>query len=197
MGDASPAPRIVPALTDDIVLPFRTVHSGVMGRLVRLGPAVDTILSRHDVPVPVAQALGEGVAGQLGQDCGKDRLEVGDLFDLGPRKWVVVGIMKSSGSTFGSEIWAKRSLIGEMFGKGNIATAIVMRTANGEKAKLLADGLTKNFKKSAVQAQPESEYYSKLSATNQQFLYAIIFVAVVMFPLFSAGSAAKTTSPTG
>ena len=29
---------------------------------MRLGPAIDTILSRHDMPVPVAQALGEAVA---------------------------------------------------------------------------------------------------------------------------------------
>ena len=28
---------------DDLVLPFRTVRSGVIGRLVRLGPAVDEI----------------------------------------------------------------------------------------------------------------------------------------------------------
>ncbi len=47
---------------DDIVLPFRTARSGVIGRLVRLGPAVDTILSHHDVPDPVSQTLGEAVA---------------------------------------------------------------------------------------------------------------------------------------
>jgi molecular chaperone Hsp33 len=33
-----------------------------MGRLVRLGPAVDTILSRHAVPAAVSQTLGEAVA---------------------------------------------------------------------------------------------------------------------------------------
>jgi molecular chaperone Hsp33 len=47
---------------DDLVLPFRTVQSGVIGRLVRLGPAVDAILSQQDVPLPVSQALGEAVA---------------------------------------------------------------------------------------------------------------------------------------
>jgi molecular chaperone Hsp33 len=56
------APETRKTLSDDIVLPFRTVRSGVIGRLVRLGPAVDTILSRHDVPVPVSQTLGEAVA---------------------------------------------------------------------------------------------------------------------------------------
>ncbi len=62
MSEASVAPQIGVDLGDDIVLPFRTVRSGVIGRLVRLGPAIDTILSRHDMPVPVAQALGEAVA---------------------------------------------------------------------------------------------------------------------------------------
>jgi len=62
MGDASPAPQLKDLLSDDIVLPFRTDRSGVIGRLVRLGPCVDTILSRHDVPVAVAQTLGEAVA---------------------------------------------------------------------------------------------------------------------------------------
>jgi len=62
MSEARLAPQIGDDLGDDIVLPFRTDRSGVIGRLVRLGPAIDTILSRHDMPVPVAQALGEAVA---------------------------------------------------------------------------------------------------------------------------------------
>ena len=49
--------------SDDLVLPFRTVRSGVIGRLVRLGPAVDEILSHHSAPEPVSQTLGEAVAG--------------------------------------------------------------------------------------------------------------------------------------
>jgi molecular chaperone Hsp33 len=62
MRHAPTAPETRATLCDDFVLPFRTVRSGVIGRLVRLGPAVDTILSRHDVPVPVSQTLGEAVA---------------------------------------------------------------------------------------------------------------------------------------
>ena len=33
-----------------------------MGRIVRLGPAVHDVLTRHDYPDPVSQALGEGLA---------------------------------------------------------------------------------------------------------------------------------------
>ena len=52
----------IPSVADDIVLPFRTVKSDVLGRLVRLGPSVDSILKRHDYPEPVAVALGETLA---------------------------------------------------------------------------------------------------------------------------------------
>jgi len=123
--------------------------------------------------------LGEGIARDLGRDRGKERLEVGDTFPLGDRTWIVAGVMKSLGSTFGSEIWAKGDLVGPMFGK-NQFTSIVLRTPDAATAQELAPLLTRNFKDTAVQCQPEMEYYAKLSATNQQFLYAIIFVAVIM-----------------
>ncbi len=32
------------------------------GRVVRLGPAVDEILARHDYPLPVSKLLGEAIA---------------------------------------------------------------------------------------------------------------------------------------
>ena len=38
----------------------------------------------------------------------KERLEVGETFPLGGRTWIVVGIMRSTGSTFDSEVWAKQ-----------------------------------------------------------------------------------------
>lgn len=47
---------------DNIVLPFRTVQSGVIGRIVRLGSVVDTVLGRHDYPEAVSRVLGEALA---------------------------------------------------------------------------------------------------------------------------------------
>jgi molecular chaperone Hsp33 len=47
---------------DDLILPFRTDAHALRGRLVRLGPAVDAILSRHLYPEPVAALLGEALA---------------------------------------------------------------------------------------------------------------------------------------
>lgn len=47
---------------DDLVLPFQADQADVVGRLVKLGPVVDTILSRHAYPEPVTKLLGEAVA---------------------------------------------------------------------------------------------------------------------------------------
>jgi molecular chaperone Hsp33 len=46
---------------DDLVLPFQAENADVVGRLVKLGPTVDTILSRHAYPEPVSRLLGEAV----------------------------------------------------------------------------------------------------------------------------------------
>ncbi|BBK33890.1 molecular chaperone Hsp33 [Stella humosa] len=45
--------------TDDLVQPFQVESSHLRGRLVRMGPALDAILTRHDYPAAVATQLGE------------------------------------------------------------------------------------------------------------------------------------------
>jgi len=47
---------------DDIVQPFQIEGPGLRGRLVRLGPAIDTILKRHAYAPPVAALLAETLA---------------------------------------------------------------------------------------------------------------------------------------
>ena len=46
---------------NDYVLPFQLEASGARGRLIRLGPVVDEILTRHAYPEPVLLLLGEAV----------------------------------------------------------------------------------------------------------------------------------------
>ncbi len=57
-------PVRAPAQTsaDDTVQPFEVSALDLRGRVVRLGPAVDEILTRHNYPQPVAKLLGEAVA---------------------------------------------------------------------------------------------------------------------------------------
>src|SRR6202048_1406974 len=53
------APSSVPV--DDAVLPFEVSSLDLRGRLTRMGPALDDILTRHDYPAPVGKLLGEAI----------------------------------------------------------------------------------------------------------------------------------------
>ena len=53
------APSAVPV--DDTVLPFEVDALDLRGRLTRLGPALDDILTKHDYPTPVGKLLGEAI----------------------------------------------------------------------------------------------------------------------------------------
>lgn len=54
--------RLARAVSDDTVLPFQVDSLDVRGRIVRLGPLLDLILTRHDYPRPVARLLAEATA---------------------------------------------------------------------------------------------------------------------------------------
>lgn len=54
----TPSPRS----PDDTILPFEVAALDLRGRVVRLGPAIDEILTRHDYPAPVSKLLGEAIA---------------------------------------------------------------------------------------------------------------------------------------
>ena len=53
------APSAVPV--DDAVLPFEVASLDLRGRLTRLGPALDDVLTKHDYPPAVGKLLGEAI----------------------------------------------------------------------------------------------------------------------------------------
>lgn len=50
------------AAADDLILPFQIEGLGIRGRVVRLGPLVDRVLTQHNYPEPVSRMLGEALA---------------------------------------------------------------------------------------------------------------------------------------
>jgi putative ABC transport system permease protein len=135
----------------------------------------------------IEAVVGEGVAHVLAADKAtgsssapaRQRLDVGDTFPFGGREWVIVGVLKSAGSTFDSEIWTKRSIVGPMFGK-ETCTSVVVRAKNAKQARALKNYFNSQYKKAALSAQVETDYFESLTGTNKQFLFAIGFVTVVM-----------------
>src|SRR3981189_3107252 len=70
MSSQSPDTKITPAApirapspvpVDDTALPFEVNSLDLRGRLTRLGPALDEILTKHDYPAPVGKLLGEAI----------------------------------------------------------------------------------------------------------------------------------------
>ncbi|HEV3262204.1 MAG TPA: FtsX-like permease family protein [Gemmataceae bacterium] len=132
------------------------------------------------VATAVQAVLGQGLAREMGHDVGKASLEVGDVFELGPKKWKIVGIMNSEGQTFDSEIWAKRGYVGELFGKPNAISSIIIQAESPEAATALVKDLKDNYKKANLQPQTEPEYFAKLSGMTTQLRVGIIFLTFFM-----------------
>lgn len=124
--------------------------------------------------------IGSGVARTFGSDLGKYMLEPGDTVILGPRRWVVAGVMEEGTNSFGSEIWTRDRHVQENFGRANSYCSYIIRTSGADKAKLAVQEL-KNFKSERnLQAYTEREYYAKMSETSRQFSAAIYVVAAIM-----------------
>ena len=162
------------------------LHEGewISGEGAQLGPGSDP--TKEETLYEVV--MGEGIARELWFDKPEtdrdparspQRMTVRDRLKIGERDCIVVGVMRSAGSTFDSEIWVRNSVVKESFGK-NSFTSMVLRTAGPAEAEKLRDYFNKDYKKASLQALTEAEYYAGLSETNQQFFYASVFVAVIV-----------------
>lgn len=129
--------------------------------------------------------IGEGVARELARGRSEaalktaknpQRLEIGDVFNIANRNWLIVGVMQSSGSTFDSEVWGKQSILGPKFGKTTY-TSLVMRAENAAAALKLRD-LLRNYEKASINPLLETDYFASLSQINKQFEFGILFVTV-------------------
>jgi putative ABC transport system permease protein len=126
--------------------------------------------------------VGHGVARAFGSDIGKDILEPGDTLVLGPRKWVVVGVMAEGSASFSSEIWTRDLHVQSNFGRDNSYCSYVIRIkdANSDRMKY-AVGELKGLKiERNFQAFTEHEYYAKMTDTSKQFSFASYVVAFIM-----------------
>jgi putative ABC transport system permease protein len=145
--------------------------------------AVDTGAPAPDGLKYLQCTIGEGAAATLGEDAGKKRLAVGDTFQLGDRWWKVTGIMNTRGTTYGSEIWTSvENSVVRASGKGDKFTTMVLRMADDSEAsaKAMAWYLNELYTEAKLKAFAEPDYYKELTRTNEQFLTAIVMVAIIM-----------------
>jgi ABC-type antimicrobial peptide transport system permease subunit len=147
---------------------------------VRTRSAADTRVTSTSPYALIEALIGEGLARELGKDQGKESLEPGDVMTVGGREWVIVGIVRGAATTYGCEVWAKRQTVGEIFNKVNLYSSVVLRSESPATAKELAERLSRDFKKLAVSAQTEADYFAKMSNANEQLLDSIYLISGIM-----------------
>ena len=100
------------------------------------------------------ETLGEGVETlQLG---------VGDTFGLGGDEWMITGVMKAEGTTYGSEVWTGvNNTVVVASGKGNKYTTLVLRMADNTEAasRGMAYYLQFYYDQVKLKAYSEPDYY--------------------------------------
>jgi putative ABC transport system permease protein len=117
----------------------------------------------------------------IGASCARQwHLNVAETIEIGPRLWIVTGILPATGSTIDSEVWARHQQVGQIFGKEHSFTSMLLRTRDAEAARKVAEDLNQNYKKASFHIEPETEYYTRLAQTNQGFLIAVYVLALII-----------------
>lgn len=122
-----------PGAGDDLVIPFRTERSGVVGRVVRLGAAADQILNKHAYPEAVSKTLGEALAitAMLGVSLKPDGRLILQTKSKGALELLVVnydqtGAMRAYAQYDGKlvESYGRNVTQGRLLGEGHLALTI-------------------------------------------------------------------------
>ena len=122
------APSAVPV--DDTVLPFEVNALDLRGRLTRLGPALDDVLTKHDYPAPVGKLLGEAIVltTLLGTSLKFEGRFILQTRTDGPVSFLVVDFKSPDRLRAYARYDAKRlkdgQTSGELLGKGHLAMTI-------------------------------------------------------------------------
>jgi molecular chaperone Hsp33 len=130
-------PSRAPSATtaDDTVMPFEVGKLDLRGRVVRLGPVVDEILTRHDYPEPVAKVLGEAIVltVMLGSALKIDGRFILQTQSDGPVRMLVVDFIapdkvracaRFDKSRVAAAIASGNATAGALLGKGHLAMTI-------------------------------------------------------------------------
>src|SRR5580692_1053920 len=122
------APSPVPV--DDAVLPYEVDALDLRGRLTRLGPTLDDILTKHDYPTPVGKLLGEAIVltTLLGSSLKFDGRFILQTQTDGPVSFLIVDFQAPDRlrayARFDASLIKEGQSSGQLLGKGHLAMTI-------------------------------------------------------------------------
>jgi ABC-type lipoprotein release transport system permease subunit len=116
--------------------------------------------------------VGRSVAREQG-------LAVGDTLALGKADWKVAGIFEANGAAFESEVWCGLSELASQFRREGLYSTVVLRAADTEQAKRLANAL-QNSRTISVDAQTETAYYEAQAEQSKVIMRAALVITWFM-----------------
>jgi putative ABC transport system permease protein len=126
---------------------------GVQRQAFKVHTQLHLVEGRMFLPSQSEVAVGKAVQREHG-------LSVGDVLELGRKRWRIAGVFESGGSAFESEVWTDLTELANQFRREGVYSSLVLRTADAEAAKDLAERLT-GSRSVSVEAQTEPKYYEK------------------------------------
>jgi putative ABC transport system permease protein len=92
----------------------------------------------------------------------EEHLQIGDLIELGRKRWKITGIFASGGAAFESELWCDLNELASQFRREGFYSSVILRAPTPEGAEELAQRL-RNSRNISVEAMTEPKYYQKQS----------------------------------
>jgi putative ABC transport system permease protein len=121
---------------------------------------------------PFRAAQSEVVIGRAVQR--EHRLNIGDTFEMGRKRWRIAGIFESGGSAFESEVWCDITELAGQFRREGFFSGVVLRAPTPSDAERIVETLMSS-RRLSVDAQTEPQYYAK-QAEGTKFLETAAWV---------------------
>jgi putative ABC transport system permease protein len=87
-------------------------------------------------------------------------LQIGELLEVGRKRWRIGGVFEANGAAFESEVWADLNEVASQFRHEGAYSSVVLRTSDQAAAQELAQRLA-NSHNISVEALTETRYYEK------------------------------------
>lgn len=188
--NAADLPLVSPEL---VVQPFaRTVDGGRENVLVRgvepmalqVHPEVRIVAGRLFTPSSGEAVVGKGASSRYAG------ARLGDTIELGRRRWNVVGIVESGGSSFESEIWVDARELAADAKRIFPYSGLRLRVSSPAAIEPLIQRINDD-PRHALDAQRETEYYAE-QAESANTLYALVVGIALLAGIGACFGAANT-----
>lgn len=126
---------------------------GVLPAAFRVHTVVHVTVGRAFRPSQSEVMIGKAVQRETG-------FQVGDLLEVGRKRWRISGVFEANGSALESEAWTDLNELASQFRREGAYSSVVLRAPSAEAAAELAERLT-HSRSIRVEAMTETTYYQK------------------------------------